>query len=391
MLTGAPDISPSLHSRTALRMNYECLKSKGIFFFFFLYLQFKRPQIFCRAKLFMYSNESDFEDIFSFLLLFHEFRVHPSEGFGQNCLRLLAVKVLAERGFKKRFLATSRAPCSNIILYISVVAQFLFPTCGRACLVQCRYRFSISSHCYSGQVLACQAVLRVCACVCVRASPLCPSMFSLLLGLRSVQLILPGKNLPWEEKDGVGARVSAVSFHFNPNPNPNPIFSSFIFLELKRFLAACQRLGMQWYSSRQQGRRQVKPSCDHVLIFCFCDPRSQRGTFKLVQITREMWSISGSAAAIHWNTDKFATNILTLSNLLAWSFNGTNLANPPNIHAYTRLNPKFTSLLPISPPTSLSCSAESGVLTRTALGWHGVRTGWDIREWHGIGGHAFRD
>ena len=122
----------------------------------------------------MYSNESDFEDIFSFLLLFHEFRVHPSEGFGQNCLRLLAVKVLAERGFKKRFLATSRAPCSNIILYISVVAQFLFPTCGRACLVQCRYRFSISSHCYSGQVLALSGCPpRVCMCVraCITVMP----------------------------------------------------------------------------------------------------------------------------------------------------------------------------------------------------------------------------
>lgn len=197
-------------------------------------------------------------------------------------------------------------------------------------VVQCRYRFSISSHCYSGQVLACQAaVLCVCACVCVRASPLCPSMFSLLRGLRSVQLILPGKKVPWEEKDGVGARVSTEVFFF--------------FLSSKdiRFLAACQRLGMQWYSSRQQGQRQVKPSC--VLNFCFCDPRSQRGTFKLVQITREMWSISGSAAAIHWNTDKFATNILTLSRLLAWSFNGTNLANPPNIHARTRLNPKIVS------------------------------------------------
>lgn len=46
-------------------------------------------------------------------------------------------------------------------------------------------------------------------------------MFSLLRGLRSVQLILPGKKVPWEEKDGVGARVSTEVFFF--------------FLELKRY------------------------------------------------------------------------------------------------------------------------------------------------------------
>lgn len=170
----------------------------------------------------------------------------------------------------------------------------------------------------------------------------------------------------------------------------------FFFLSSKdiRFLAACQRLGMQWYSSRQQGQRQVKPSCAHVLNFCFCDPRSQRGTFKLVQITREMWSISGSAAAIHWNTDKFATNILTLSRLLAWSFNGTNLANPPNIHARTRLNPKIVSeciyfvaaYLPPPPLIIMQCrewcphkDSAGMAWSQNGLGYQGMTRNWRPR------------
>lgn len=54
---------------------------------FFLFCNLRAPKIFWCTKLFMYSNEFDYEDTFSSLsLLFHEIRVHPSEGKRANSL-----------------------------------------------------------------------------------------------------------------------------------------------------------------------------------------------------------------------------------------------------------------------------------------------------------------
>lgn len=170
-------------------MNYECLKSKGFF-----YLQFKGPKIFWCTKLFIYSNESDFEDIFSFLLLFHEFRVYPSE-------RLLVVKVSEEQRFPKvllHFWLSRSDMCSYTVQRCCCFCLFLHLQYMGIILRQCWYRIAIYLIVIPDKYMPVRLVS--CVCMCVSVSLFCLSLFSRLNALRSVEIILIGMTLPWHEK-----------------------------------------------------------------------------------------------------------------------------------------------------------------------------------------------
>lgn len=162
----------------------------------FFNLQFKGPKSFGTLNYSYIQMNLTLRTFFSFLLLFHEFRVYPSEG-SSKIAKTISGKGFSRAVISKRFgpllgrLAQTcqMCPCAWVFLPVSPLFRDVFET------VPISY-FHLP-HCYSGQVLACQAAV---LCVCVSVSLLRLSMFSLLHALRSVELILIGMTLPWDEK-----------------------------------------------------------------------------------------------------------------------------------------------------------------------------------------------
>lgn len=168
-------------------------------------------------------------------------------------------------------------------------------------------------------------------------------------------------------------------------------------------LTASQRLGMQRYSPAIR-RRQVKQSAflrssKSWILLLWASLSLSVGSFanccRLPERCKAHLAVH--LPVIPRTSNIFATNILTLPCLLSESLKlfPRVLQNEPVKHtqslAENSLRMQLHPPRRCKSPPSLACSAEPGVLTRAVLGWRGVRTGWDIREWHGIGGHAFWD
>lgn len=116
---------------------------------------------------------------FSLSSLFHEFRVHPSEALGK------IAKTIRAKGLNRTAISKGFSPlwsfllkhvllffCTHVLLPVSPLMAGYF-------LIQCWYHLLISSHCYSGQVLACQAaVLSACVCHCYASVCFLCSMLS---------------------------------------------------------------------------------------------------------------------------------------------------------------------------------------------------------------------
>lgn len=152
----------------------------------FFYLQFKGPKSFGALNYSYIQMNLTLRTFFSFLLLFHEFRVYPSEGWGK------IAKTVSSKGFWKGYFKRFQSTLGVFLLghgfsYMGVVLSTCFPIRGDVfdtVLISSFHLF----HCYSGQVLARQTSVLcvyvwVCHCyasvcfLCSMPSDLCSSFW----------------------------------------------------------------------------------------------------------------------------------------------------------------------------------------------------------------------
>lgn len=161
----------------------------------FFYLQFKGPKSFGALNYSYIQMNLTLRTFFSFLLLFHEFRVYPSEGWGK------IAKTVSSKGFWKGYFKRFQSTLGFFFARTWVLVHgccffYLFPHSWRCFW----YSANIILPSLSLLFWTSTCLSDFCpVCVCVSVSLLCLSMFSLLNALRSVQLILIGMTLPWEE------------------------------------------------------------------------------------------------------------------------------------------------------------------------------------------------
>lgn len=107
----------------------------------FFYLQFKGPKSFGALNYSYIQMNLTLRTFFSFLLLFHEFRVYPSEGSSK------IAKTISGKGFSRAVISKRFGPLLGRLAQTCVLVHgcfCLFPHSWGMFLRQCQYHISIS-------------------------------------------------------------------------------------------------------------------------------------------------------------------------------------------------------------------------------------------------------